>query len=384
MHFRRTFFISFVAFSSLAIAFIAGYLAHDYRNPSGEFKILNESHRILSNHAYDDLPAPPKLEYGMIRGMLEAYGDPYTTFLEPAQNELQADSLQGRFGGIGVHLGRDEAGNVVLFPFPDGPAALAGIQDGDRLVSVEALEVSAGTPMEDVQAAIRGPEGKRVNLKIARPPDFSPLEIQVKREDIPLPSVSWHLDPDEARIGMIKINVIASSTPDEIQAGVADLRERGATHFILDLRDNGGGLLATGIDTARLFLESGVILQQQYRGQAVETFQVEAPGPLSGIPLAVLVNQGTASAAEIIAGALQAHHRALLIGAPTFGKDTIQLVFDLQDGSSLHITAAHWWLPDLDPPLAGIGLQPDILLPPDASGADPAVTTARNLLLDEQ
>jgi len=125
------------------------------------------------------------------------------------------------------------------------------------------------------------------------------------------------------------------------------------------LRNNGGGLLDAGIETARLFLDDGVVITQQYRGRDPEVFRVEKRGALADIPLVVLVNHNSASAAEIIAGALQAHGRAELVGTPTYGKDTIQLVFDLEDGSSLHVTAAHWWLPGMESGIAGQGLQPD-------------------------
>jgi carboxyl-terminal processing protease len=238
--------------------------------------------------------------------------------------------------------------------------------------------------MEVIQAAIRGPEGKSIKLIIGHPPDFLPVEISIRRAAIPLPSVTWHLDPDNPQIGLIKINTIAASTPEEIQKAVSDLESRKASSFILDLRDNGGGLLTTGVDTARLFLKEGVVIQQQYRDQDVETFRVEKPGPLSDISLAILINHGTASAAEIIAGALQAHHRALLIGAPTFGKDTVQLVFDLKDGSSLHVTAGRWWIPDPKLPLGEKGLQPDVTVSSEDSNPNSAIATAAEILLGGQ
>jgi carboxyl-terminal processing protease len=149
------------------------------------------------------------------------------------------------------------------------------------------------------------------------------------------------------------------------------LQTRHAAYFVLDLRNNPGGLLSAGVDIARLFLKDGLIMQQQYKGKDVETFRVDKPGPLDAIPLVVLVNHNSASAAEIIAGALKVNKRASLIGTSTFGKDTIQLVYDLQDGSSLHVTSAHWWIPGLDPPLGGNGLQPDIPISPDLENTTP-------------
>jgi carboxyl-terminal processing protease len=151
---------------------------------------------------------------------------------------------------------------------------------------------------------------------------------------------------------------------------VENLQEGGINKYILDLRDNGGGLLTASVETARLFLKDGIILQQQYRGEEVETFTTRSPGPLSDIPLVVLINKNTASAAEIIAGALQVHSRAQLIGESSFGKDTIQLIFDLEDDSSLHITAAKWWIPGIDHPIGDSGLEPDIQATQDESDFD--------------
>jgi len=135
--------------------------------------------------------------------------------------------------------------------------------------------------------------------------------------------------------------------------------------------------LDAGIDVSRLFLASGVIIEQQYRGQPIKSYSVDQKGELAEVPLALFVNHNTASAAEIIAGALQVNHRAILIGAPTHGKDTIQLIFDLADGSSLHVTAAHWWVPGLDKVISDHGLQPDILIDPmSESLSDPFIDAA--------
>jgi carboxyl-terminal processing protease len=256
------------------------------------------------------------------------------------------------------------------------------VLEGDRLISVDDLQISANTTMDTIQAAVRGPVDQWVEIGILRPPADEPMTFRIKRAEIPLPSVTWHIDPDEPSIGVIEVNIVAASTPDEIQAAVEDLQDRGAELFLLDLRDNYGGLLSAGIDIARLFLDQGEIIQQQYRGKEIETFRVEKPGPLKDITLAVLVNQNTASASEIIAGSLKAHKRAPLIGSNTYGKDTIQLIFDLEDGSSLHVTAAKWWIPDLTPSLAGNGLQPDFPVEDgEADGLDPIVRAAAQLLL---
>jgi carboxyl-terminal processing protease len=386
--FKRAYLWTLLVLALLSAGFLGGFGTHAFLSRigrlAGDFPILQQAHSILSNHAYTDLPESTPLQYGMIRGMLQAYGDPFTTFLEPVQSELEGHSLQGHFGGIGVRLGNDADGFAVLFPFPEGPAAEAGVLEGDRLLGVDELVVNLNTPMDVIQAAVRGPVGKTVALKLGRPPDYSPVEVLITRREIPLPSVTWHLEPSRPQVGVVEINIIAASTPVEIEKAVSDLQVRGATHFILDLRNNGGGLLSAGVDTARLFLEEGIVMQQQYRGKEVETFRVQKPGALSGIPLAVLVNQGTASAAEIIAGALQAHERATLVGTPTFGKDSIQLIFELQDGSSMHITAAKWWVPGLEQAEGVASLQPDLTVEADNPHSEEYIQVAIQALFQEK
>ena len=376
--FFRSLFITLLILSFMTISFVAGFFFHQHANKEEiQFPILHQSYKILLTHGYSDPPAAPALEYGMIRGMLSAYGDPYSSFSEPAQHELQTNALQGAFGGIGITLGKDSLGFHVLFPFPDSPAAKAGILDGDRLLQVDNVHITPETPPESIQAALRGPVEEPVHLIVARTPDYTEIELIIERMEISLPSVAWHLDLVDLRLGVIQINLIAATTHQELFTAFSDLQSRGATAYALDLRNNGGGLLDAGIDISRLFLSSGVILEQKYRGQPVETYSTDEPGELSMYPLVVLVNHSTASAAEIIAGSLQANDRAILIGAPTFGKDTIQLVFDLEDGSSLHVTAAHWWIPGFNQSLADHGLQPDILVDPVlGSASDPFIDAA--------
>jgi carboxyl-terminal processing protease len=240
------------------------------------------------------------------------------------------------------------------------------------------LDVVTTTPLETIQAALRGPVGSFVQVAIARAPDFEPEKISIQREEFPIPSVTWHLEASQPRLGVVEVNMISANTPDEILRVFQELRNQGATKFVLDLRNNGGGLLSAGIDSARLFLRDGTIINQRTRDKEVEIFRAEKAGALVDLPLVVLINENTASAAEIIAGALQVNHRARLIGSPSYRKDTIQLVFELRDGSSLHVTNARWWIPGLEPAITENGLEPDIAIPPqdDNSGVDAAIRAA--------
>jgi carboxyl-terminal processing protease len=379
---RKTVF-ALLILTLAAGSFGAGYVFR-WRQTQTRLPLLEEAYQLLAEHGLKPLPAAPAMEYGMIRGMLQAYDDPYTTFLEPPQNELEGNRLEGRYGGIGADLEQGSDGFWRLFPFPDGPARKAGVLEGDRLLAVDDLQLTPETPADTVQAALRGPVGEKARLEIGRPPEFAPFEVIVEFAEYPLPSVTWRLATDEPRLGIAKVNLIAASTAEEILHAMQDLTQRGAVFYILDLRDNPGGLLDAGVNIARLFLKEGIVMEQQYRGQEVRTYRVEKPGPLSEIPLAVLINHGSASAAEITAGALKAQHRAPLIGAPSYGKDSIQLVFTLQDGSSLHVTSARWWIPGLQPPIGEGGLQPDILISEEElqTGADPFMQAALSYFLN--
>jgi carboxyl-terminal processing protease len=385
MKYKRVLFFYLLFFIGASLSFGFGYLIRAFQDLTQrpEFPILEQAFDILENHAYDEIQEEKELEYGMIRGMVEAYGDPYTRFEEPAQHELATDELEGKYGGIGASLEQDVDRNVILHPFQDGPAMKAGVLDGDRLIKVDHLEILPITPMDTIVAALRGPEGERVTIEIARPPRMTLLSFSIKREDIPLPSVTWHLDSKEQWLGIVRINLIAASTEDELLKAFEDLTSRDATHFILDLRDNRGGLLTAGIDIARLFLKDGTILQEHYRGQEIKSYEVKNPGPLWDFPLFIFVNSNTASAAEIVAGAFKVNQRATIVGTQTFGKDTIQLVFDLQDGSSLHVTAAKWWIPGLGDNLSETGLHPDISITNGDDPGDPYIQAVIGYILNQ-
>ena len=385
MTFKQAFWVSLFAILFLGMAFISGYWVRDLQTGSESFTILEEAYRILLNHGLTEPPMSPALEYGMIHGMVQAYQDPYTVFVEPVQHQLDTDALHGSFGGIGASLRKDETGSIYLFPFPDSPASNAGLLEADKLLAVGEMVITPETTLDQVLGGIRGEIGKPVLLVVGHEPDYEPVSVSIVRAEIPLPSVIAHLDLQAKQIGVLEINLIAASTVDEITRSVNDLQSRGATGFVLDLRNNPGGLLDAGVNIARLFLKEGDVMAQQYRGEQIEVYQVERPGMLANLPLVILVNHGSASAAEIIAGALQVHQRALLVGEPTFGKDTVQLIFNLTDRSSLHVTAARWWIPGLEPAVGGNGLQPDVLIDPAAAaaGQDPIYQAGVETLINQ-
>ena len=373
----KSFLFSLGMILALLVGFSAGIIAAKQLNIVQDFPVLKQAYEILSSHGLKDVSDSPDLEYGMIRGLVNSYNDPYTIFVEPVQHELESNELQGSFGGIGIQLDQDSTGYWILSPFPESPAQKAGILDGDRLLQVDKFQVEPTSSTDSILSAIRGPIGEPVKLTYGRSPDFQPITVSVKREEFNIPSVSWRVIPDEERLGVVKVNLITASSSDEILKAVDNLRSRGVTHFALDLRGNPGGLLEAGISIVKLFLSEGIILQQKFRDQPVKSFLIEEPGPLLEIPLVIFVNEGSASAAEIIAGTLKVHQRAIVIGSPTYGKDSIQLVFDLKDKSSIHVTAAKWWIPGLEPPVGKGGIQPDFLTQPNtSSNLDPDIETA--------
>jgi carboxyl-terminal processing protease len=199
------------------------------------------------------------------------------------------------------------------------------------------------------------------------------------RGEYTIPSVNQRIDPDEGRLGILTISLIGSHTAEEVTQAIENLQAEGATHFVLDLRSNPGGYLNAGVDLSRLFLAQGDILMERDRQRKVKSHHVEQPGPFTDFPLAVLIGQNTASSAEVLAGALQVNQRAILVGTNSFGKDTIQHVFVLKDGSSLSMTAAHWWVPGLEDSFAGQGLVPDLPAPEfdDPNQTDPALAAVK-------
>ena len=367
----------------LSLAFSLGYCTRlVVEQQFGEFTILQQAYYLLQDHAYGTIPEFNKLEYGMIRGMLQAYGDPYSSLFEPAQATLQSNRLEGKFGGIGVRLDRDKENNVLLYALPDSPALKAGIQEGDQLRKIDQLSVTPQMSMDEIQAAIRGPVGSSVRITIVRASGTSPLEMKITRAEVSAPSVTSNLSQSNPEVGVIQLSVMAQTSSDELIKAVGELSSRGGKYFVLDLRNNGGGLVDAGVNTARLFLgKDAVIIQEQFRGETARSFDVTEPGKLADIPLVVLVNQNTASAAEILAGALQAQGRAKIIGTRTYGKDSVQLVFDLRDKSSLHITTGKWWLPGQQGLLGGKGLQPDVLLSEGDANSGAALDTAIQQLI---
>jgi carboxyl-terminal processing protease len=240
---------------------------------------------------------------------------------------------------------------------------MAGVEDGDILIGVDGLAITKETDDITLIAAVRGPVGEEVNISVLR--GTKTFDFRIKREDIPLPTVSWNLLPEVEEVGLVKINQISETTAEEVESAVQELIDKGAASIILDLRNNSGGLVESGMAIANLFLEEGEVLHQQINKDEEEVFSVNEPGPFIDIPMVILVNGNTASSAEIVVGAFKKHDRAPIVGSQTYGKTSIQYIFDLKDGSSIHITSGIWWISGVTFPL-----EPDYLVLDDPTGVN--------------
>jgi carboxyl-terminal processing protease len=338
-----------------------GYTVRAMYSPvTGEdanFSVFWEAWRVIEQYFYGTMPDETARTYGAIQGSLEALDDPYTYFIEPQQRDREQEELRGSFGGIGAWVDRTADGRVLLRPMAGRPADQAGIEEGDELVAVDGTSVTPETPFADVLAMVRGQTGQVVRLTVRRAGVDEPITYAVKREEIVTPSVVW--ESKSERVGYIQLSIFNERSSDELQDAVRDLRSQGMDRYVIDLRNNGGGLLPAAIDVASQFLDDGVVMYESRSDGTEKVYRVEGKGVLIEEPVVFLVNSGTASASEIVAGAIQDHERGILIGTETLGKASVQLIFDLSDGSSVHVTNAHWLTPNRRE-INGVGLTPDI------------------------
>ena len=273
------------------------------------------------------------------------------------------ERLQGTFGGIGAYITRsEETGEVILETIPGNPAEAAGILTGDVLLAVDGRAITIELTVPEIIELVKGEKGTTVVLTVRHPGAAEPVDIEVVRDDILLPSVVYRLLEQDPTIGYIQLSRFSGESSNEVGVALQSLQAQGATQFILDLRQNGGGLRDAAVEVADHFLADGPVLYLESQQEGERVFNATAETIALNEPLVVLVDGGTASASEIVAGALQDRGRATLIGnSPTFGKGSVQLVFDLSDGSSVHVTSARWLTPNRHQ-IDQSGLQPDVLV----------------------
>ena len=363
----KIFLLALIITSLVICAFMAGIgatwlMMHGRTasaDESAEFGVFWEAWHLVEGNFFGSLPEMNQVTWGAIRGALDVLDDPHTTFLEPKPRQREKEDLSGRFGGIGAYVSQAEDGSIVLDPMPDLPAEQAGIQEGDAVIQVDDTEVTPEMTVDDVVTLVRGKVGTIVRLTLRREGATEPVVVEIERQEIPSPSVEWRMLEEAEGTGYIRIMLFSGRTAKELKEALEELKDLGMSQLVVDLRGNGGGLFDAAIDVSSRFLGEGVVVYQVERDGEEQAYRVTGGATFEEPQVVLLVDGGTASASEIVAGALQDHQRATLIGQKTYGKGSVQQVFDLSDGSSVHITSAKFLTPNRRQ-IDGEGLMPDL------------------------
>ncbi|MBX3012130.1 MAG: S41 family peptidase [Caldilineaceae bacterium] len=351
------------------------------------FATFWEALHLLYQDFYGKLPDPEEATYDAIRGIVDELGDPNTSFLTPQEAEFFRTSLQGSFEGIGARVEWDETEDTlrVSEPFENQPAWLAGLRRGDLIVAVDGESI-IGTTLNAAVAKIRGKKGTTVVLSIRREGTPDPLEIAVVRDHIETPTIATDTLGAQGEIAYIKLTTFNQNAGQLVRQAVEDALSRSPSALVFDLRGNTGGLLREAIKVANVFIEDSTVLLERFSDGRLETYATTTTAVAKQIPLLVLVDAGSASASEIVAGALQDTGRAKLLGEKTYGKGSVQLPHTLSNGAIMRVTIAHWFTPN-DRTIDGTGLAPDIVVEltdqDRENGTDPQLTAAITLLEEE-
>lgn len=322
--------------------------------------------------------------WGATEGLTKSYGDPHTSFLPPEDKEIFESSVRGDFEGVGMEISiRDEVLTVVS-PIQGTPAWNAGIQSGDKIIAIDG-ETTADMTIEEAVKRIRGEKGTAVEFTIVRNDVATPLEIEVVRDTIQLPTVDTTARPDG--VFVLELYSFNAFAPQRFRDAIAEFAEARTDKMIIDLRGNPGGFLEVAVDIASWFLPAGKVIVTEDYGDATKNNVHRSRGYdvfNDELKLVILLDKGSASASEILAGALREHGIATIIGETSFGKGSVQQVFDVTEDSSIKITVAHWLTPEGNSISAG-GVDPDIEVPMTLedreAGRDPQLDRAVEFLL---
>lgn len=364
----------------VVLAFIIGNLTGWSARPvlaaeaPPEFAVFWEAWDIvLANFVDQDKIDFRRMTYGAIQGMLDTLGDTnHTVFFDPDTAQLQENALEGSFEGIGAHVSMQNDQFTIIAPIRGSPAEAAGVLAGDVILAVDGVS-TAGVPEWEIISRVRGPAGTSVLLTVLHPDAEEPVDIPVVRGRIELESVVWTRIPG-TELAYVQITQFAGDTNFELMHALQAIQAEAATGravrgILLDLRNNPGGYLHEAIRVGAQFLEKGqAILHERDAKGHVETHKSLGNGLARDLPLVVLINQGSASAAEILAGALQENGRAQLIGETTLGTGTVLHPFTLSDGSVIRLGVTNWLTPQFHL-IKGQGIQPDLKVPQKASVA---------------
>lgn len=323
-----------------------------------EFNILVDVWKSLGKNYVDkDKLDAKKLSQGAAKGMMEALADPYSLYVDPDMYKLERSSLQGKYQGIGAYVGLRDKQLTIISPIAGSPAEQAGLKPGDKILEING-KTTEGMSSTEAALKIQGPAGTTVKLLIQHEGESKPFEVSLVRREITIKSVSWE---KKDRIGYIRLTGFLQKTDSELLSALKFLEAEGVDGIVLDLRNNPGGLLEASILVASEFISEGVVVDVVDGEGKHRPEQVRRIGTATKLPLVVLINNGSASASEVLAGALQDYGRAKLAGKKTYGKGSVQLITNLKDGSALHMTVARWYTPK-GRPIDGVGLTPDFPL----------------------
>ena len=300
-------------------------------------------HRVSSS--FVDKKDTGELYRKAIDGMLEELGDPHSTFMAAKDYERLRTETEGEYGGIGIQIGKRGDYVTVISPLPGTPGERLGLRAGDAIVEVDG-ESAKGWSEDQAMSRLRGPVGKSVKMNVARPGVADPIPFTIVREEIHIRSVPAAYMFDN-RVGYVELVVFSESSTEELRTAIKGLQAKGAKSLILDLRRNPGGLLDQGSTVSDLFLDRGkVIVETKSRiPNQNQQMVAQTADEFAGMPIVVLVGRGSASASEIVAGALQDHDRALVLGMTSYGKGSVQTLFPLADENYLKLTTARWYTP---------------------------------------
>jgi carboxyl-terminal processing protease len=324
-----------------------------------EFDVFWQVWNIVHNHFVDRTALNnTSLTYGAINGLINALGDEgHTRFLTPQEAERQRTDISGTFYGIGASVGIKDKLPVIIAPLEDSPAEKAGIKAGDIILEVNGEDVTT-LPINDVVDRIRGEEGTPVDLTIFRPDTSESLEFTIIRGEVKLEAATWAMVPG-SDVAVIRLNQFSANLNDEMIEAIKAAKLDGAARLVIDVRNNPGGLLDQAVEVTSQFLTEGNVLIQEDADGNRETFPVKEGGFAPDIPIVVLINRGSASAAEIFAGAIQDHKRGQIVGETTFGTGTVLQPFRLEDGSALLLGTSQWLTPE-GRLIRKNGIEPDV------------------------
>jgi carboxyl-terminal processing protease len=311
-----------------------------------DFQLIEEAWKLVHKNYVDRQAVDEKqLTYGAISGMVQALGDTgHSVFLSPEMVAQQHEYIKGTLDGIGAYVDMKDGAPVIVAPIDGTPAEKAGVHPGDIILKVNG-ESTIGLPLEQVVGKIKGPAGTQVTITLRDPATGEDRDLTITRAHIEIKNVTWEMLPGTT-IAHVHIAGFSNNVTRDLRAALDEIRKQGGTKIILDLRNNPGGLLDESVGVASQFLASGNVLLEKDAAGKTEPVAVRSGGKATDLPMVVLVNEGTASASEIVAGALQDAGRATVIGETTFGTGTVLNQFNLSDGSALELATLEWLTPN--------------------------------------